>query len=57
MATKASEMDTLYKAALDQSSVCIMMCDADQVITFINKALYEVFRTHVAAIRLSLIHI
>jgi methyl-accepting chemotaxis protein len=51
MATKASEMDTLYKAALDQSSVCIMICDADQVITFINKALHDVFRVNVEQMR------
>lgn len=46
MATKASEMNTLYKAALDQSSVCIMLCDADQVITYINAALQQMFSEH-----------
>ncbi|MFT5582766.1 MAG: methyl-accepting chemotaxis protein, partial [Cognaticolwellia sp.] len=51
MATKASETDTLYKAALDHSSVCIMMCDADQKITYLNTALKEVFNAHDAEMK------
>ena len=46
--TKASETSSPYKAALEHSSACIMMCDTRQTIIYVNAALQQMFSTHQA---------